>query len=502
MDALWLGSLLGSWMVVFLSAVVANLPRVNARVLRFHVALMLLPVAVSLAGVVAAPPEVAAGAWRADALGWFFALYVSVLSAAIQRFSLRYLQGDIAYRRYFLFLVITTGASCLTWISDDMRAFALSWAVMAFGLVALVALKREWSPVAAVATRMAVTFAVGVLACAAALGYLAGATGTWRLSEALARTAALGAGETAGLGILFAVAALILAGQWPFQRWLLESAVTPTPVSAVMHAGIVNAGGLLLARVSPLFDAAGSGVHLLLLGAAWLSVLLGTGIALVHVDYKRQLVASTMAQMGLMLVQCAVGAYDAALVHIVLHGLFKATLFLRSGSVVPHPATRFVPAGVPSRRHLALGAALGVLLGGAYWAEAPGEPARLLSALFLGASVALAWGQLPAFREGRWMGLAALAVLAVLAEGVRATLSAYLRAALPHGPQPDLAAAVLAASLFALSAAVLALVTRCPGTPLYARLYLCFVHLGEPRPAAMDRHPRYLATYGEEVGLR
>ena len=65
-----------------------------------------------------------------------------------------------------------------------------------------------------------------------------------------------------------------------------------------------------------------------------ISVLLGSGISLVQVDYKRQLVGSTMSQMGFMLVQCALGVYSAAIIHLILHGIFKATLFLQSGSIV------------------------------------------------------------------------------------------------------------------------------------------------------------------------
>ncbi len=116
------------------------------------------------------------------------------------------------------------------------------------------------------------------------------------------------------------------------QRWLIESIVAPTPVSAIMHAGLVNAGGIILTRFSPLFNGGIASIILLLL--AGISVLIGTGISLVQVDYKRQLVGSTIAQMGFMLIQCALGAYIATIIHLILHGLFKATLFLQAGSAV------------------------------------------------------------------------------------------------------------------------------------------------------------------------
>lgn len=90
--------------------------------------------------------------------------------------------------------------------------------------------------------------------------------------------------------------------------------------------------GIILTRFSPIFDNSIALTILLIISS--ISVLIGSGISLVHVDYKRQLVGSTMSQMGFMLVQCAMGVYSAAIIHLILHGIFKATLFLQSGSVV------------------------------------------------------------------------------------------------------------------------------------------------------------------------
>ncbi|MBS4162715.1 NADH-quinone oxidoreductase subunit L, partial [Klebsiella pneumoniae] len=85
-------------------------------------------------------------------------------------------------------------------------------------------------------------------------------------------------------------------------------------------------------RFAPMFS--GDVLQIILLVPAALSVLLGTGMMIVQTDYKRQLAASTVAQMGFMLIQCALGAYIAAVIHLILHGLFKAALFLQAGSAV------------------------------------------------------------------------------------------------------------------------------------------------------------------------
>ena len=156
-------------------------------------------------------------------------------------------------------------------------------------------------------------------------------TGDWVIDPSQDYDVSMSYGLKLIVDLLLVIAVIIPAAQYPFQSWLIESVVAPTPVSAIMHA-IVNAGGIILTRFSPVFD---NNIALtLLLIISSISVLIGSGISLVHVDYKRQLVGSTMSQMGFMLVQCALGVYSAAIIHLILHGVFKATLFLQSGSIV------------------------------------------------------------------------------------------------------------------------------------------------------------------------
>ncbi|KJE26081.1 NADH-Ubiquinone/plastoquinone (complex I), various chains family protein [Geobacillus kaustophilus] len=491
----WFGwGWLASVAVVFISAAIWLNPRVPERYVHTHVWLLLLPGVAAAAGwIVASSLEV--GPWRFDAIGWLIAVYISLLSWAIQRFAVRYLHGDRVYRLYFSLLTWTTLAASLTWASGDVRLMALCWGLPLAGLVALTGLKKEWRPARFVARQMAAVFLLSWLAVATIAIWLGTATGEWTLPSALAaeRLVHLAAWEKAVMSGLLIVAAIIPAGQWPFHRWLMESAVTPTPVSAVMHAGLVNAGGLLLWRFSPLFS--GTGVHIALFAIAFCSILIGTGISLVHVDYKRQLVASTMAQMGVMLVQCALGAYGAAVVHLVLHGMFKATLFLQSGSVVP----RIGRAALPRGNGLFRGSLLfGALLGAAFWFASPDEPARLLSALLLGASAAVAWGRLADFREGRWIGLMSAAVLAFGSETVRHQFLALLHRGETSMFVPPASFEWTAGILFAAAALAAVLLANKRTSALGVRLYMHLVHLGEPRPAAMETHPRYLASYMKE----
>ena len=229
------------------------------------------------------------------------------------------------------------------------------------------------------------------------------ATGHWQLSLVLTENslAQLASWEKTCISLLLLLAVVIPAAQWPFHRWLLDSVVAPTPISAVMHAGIVNAGGIILTIFAPLFS--GSLAQIILLVLSSISVLLGTGIMLVHVDYKRQLVGSTIAQMGFMLIQCALGAYLAAIIHAVLHGLFKSTLFLQAGSAIHHDE----PTSLTNQHSkpflwIIAGGVLGLLVGIGSWLASPGVGYSLISALILGWSVTIAWTQFVAFGNGTY----------------------------------------------------------------------------------------------------
>jgi len=160
----------------------------------------------------------------------------------------------------------------------------------------------------------------------------------------------LSVGALVGIAGLLTAAAMIQSALIPFHGWLLSSMTAPTPVSAFMHAGLVNAGGLLLARFAPVV----AGVPEVMLAVAVLgalSALLAQAWMLVQVDVKRQLGCSTVAQMGFMVLQCGLGFFAAAIAHLILHGFYKAYLFLSSGSVVvmksPHAETSDA-SGLPS----------------------------------------------------------------------------------------------------------------------------------------------------------
>ena len=212
----------------------------------------------------------------------------------------------------------------------------ISWGCTLLGLTILISLTSAWKVTREAAKVTGKLFLLSWVALISAVLWIGLSTGEWHYSVALneAHLSMISGLAQFGINLLIVLAVMIPAAQWPFQRWLIESVAAPTPVSAIMHAGIVNAGGIMLTRFSGIFS--GDIASIVLLIFASISVLLGAGISLVHVDYKRLLVGSTIGQMGFMLIQCALGAYIPAIIHLILHGLFKATLFLRSGSAVRH----------------------------------------------------------------------------------------------------------------------------------------------------------------------
>ncbi len=129
------------------------------------------------------------------------------------------------------------------------------------------------------------------------------------------------------------LAAFTQSGGWPFHGWLISSLNSPTPISAFMHAGLINGGGLLLARFAPIFFHEGLFLNILFILAV-ITLILGGIWKLLQSDIKRMLACSTMTQMGFMMMQCGLGLFPAALAHLCWHGLFKAFLFLRCGSTI------------------------------------------------------------------------------------------------------------------------------------------------------------------------
>jgi len=265
-------------------------------------------------------------------------LLVSFVGFVVSRFSIRYLDGEKMQGRYFRWLGFTIGAVSLMVVAGNLLLFFAAWVATSFGLHQLLLHYRH----RAAAHRAAWTkFAISRLGDAFLVGALVltyKTFGTFELSELFSRVHDLVAtsqvmASHVAIGWLLVLGAVTKSAQFPFHTWLPDTMETPTPVSALMHAGIVNAGGYLIIRMSPLVALAPTALITLAIMGAFTACFAGV-VMMTQTSVKRSLAYSTIAQMGFMMLQCGVGAFSAAMLHILAHSLYKAHAFLGSGSVV------------------------------------------------------------------------------------------------------------------------------------------------------------------------
>lgn len=265
-----------------------------------------------------------------DQLSLIMMLLVGFVAISIALFSQRFLQGDRKRGHFYLNLIVLVGAVFVMVCANHIVLLFLAWTVSNLILSRMMQHKREWQAAQNAARYARHNFLFGSLCLAVFLGFVYLQTGQTSIQMLLQHPLH---GTMAGLSTVFLIlTAMSQSALWPFHRWLTSSLNSPTPVSALMHAGLVNGGGFLLARFAPIVLAHHSLLMMLfIVGVA--SALLGTLWKLMQSDIKRMLACSTMGQMGFMVAQCGLGLFPAAVAHLCFHGLFKAYLFLSSGSI-------------------------------------------------------------------------------------------------------------------------------------------------------------------------
>lgn len=135
------------------------------------------------------------------------------------------------------------------------------------------------------------------------------------------------------IAIFIMISAIIKSAGFPFHIWLPFTLEGPNPVSALMHAGIVNAGAFIANRFAPLFIHGDIALHVALI-IGFITAILGSALMLMQNDIKKALAYSTVGQMGYMMLEIGSGAFSLAIYHMMVHGIFKASLFLGSGGII------------------------------------------------------------------------------------------------------------------------------------------------------------------------
>jgi len=288
-----------------------------------------------LAAVSAGVAPVDAFGVRVDGLTAVMWTAVTFFSGIVHSYSRRYMAGDARVDRFFGLVFGFTIAVMVLVAADAFALFVLAWLAMGAAMAGLIGHVDGW-PQAQTAARLAGRYFVasGVLV-AAALTTLWWHTGVTSVSAVPDELTAATPTVVVAAGALLLLAAMVQSALIPFHTWLLSSMTAPTPASALMHAGFVNAGGILLVRFAPVVSAdAGLMLAIVAVGAA--SAIFGKLLKTVQTDVKRALGCSTIGQMGFMILQAGLGFFAAAVAHLVLHGFYKAYQFLSSGDRVEH----------------------------------------------------------------------------------------------------------------------------------------------------------------------
>ncbi|WP_256295948.1 proton-conducting transporter transmembrane domain-containing protein [Haloarchaeobius salinus] len=310
---------------------------------------------------------------------------VTFFGGIVHSYARRYMAGSRTIDRFFGRVFAFTLVVLVLVAADSLVLFWLAWLAMGLVMADLIGHVEGWAQARAAGALAQRYF----LASSALLG-VALATLWW---ETGATTVSGLAGATSSTPVLLAagglvVAAMVQSALVPFHTWLLSSMTAPTPASALMHAGFVNAGGILLVRFAPVVTVEPAVMlGVVLVGAA--SALGGKLLKTVQTDVKGTLGCSTVGQMGFMLLQAGLGFFGAAITHLILHGFYKAYQFLASGSRVEHTA----PNGTSDDGSTgAVGVAviaLTALAGGGLFAALTGKGTALDSGLLLAGLVVL-----------------------------------------------------------------------------------------------------------------
>lgn len=280
-----------------------------------------------------------------DRLTAVMMVLITGVSTVIHVFSVRYLRGDSGYARFFALLGFITFVILALVSSPNLLMLFVFWQLLSWVLYLILAFNFSHVPAYQNAFKTFIVHRVGDVAFLCGLVLTYHYFGTLEFAELFRRASEqthlisllpanlLDVSATSVITVLIFIGAMAKSAQFPLHVWLPDTMDSPTPVSALMHAGIVNAGGFLLNRLAPLYALSPDVLHIVfIVGAA--TVLLGASMMLVQNDIKKTLGFSTMGQMGYMIMECGLGAFALAIFHLIAHGLFKASLFLSAGTVI------------------------------------------------------------------------------------------------------------------------------------------------------------------------
>lgn len=429
-------------------------------------------------------------ALRLDALSVMMSWLVTLLGTLLIQFSRNYLDGDPRQKLFFIRLYLTISAVLLMVLSGNLWQLTLAWIGTSLALHELLVFYPERPRAIRAARKKFVIARIGDACLIVAVALIAQAFGTADLGMIhTAASAALADGNipagAAIAAILIVIVAALKSAMFPSHGWLLEVMETPTPVSALLHAGLLNAGIFLVVRFGELvFLSTPALILLIVLGG--FTAIFASSAMITQSSVKVSLAYSSAAHMGFMLMLCGFGAHTVAIMHLIAHSCYKAHAFLSSGSIIeyvrntgaqkldkaPHPLSLLVNMAISVAVFLVVAATLGIDV-----TKRPGETAMIT--IFM---IAVAYllvkgnsGKAPIQVIGRTMLMAALVTVAFFAlEVVAEALLGRVVAVYPALDTPAMIAVVLAVVAFGIVMVFSAFLPALVNHPVWRALY---VHL-------------------------
>jgi NADH-quinone oxidoreductase subunit L len=277
-----------------------------------------------------------------DRLSAVMMVLISVVGSIIYRYSVNYMYQDPGYRRFLALIGFTTFVLLCMVSSANLVMLFVFWQLLSY-LLYLLAHNLTHVATLEGAFRTFTFLRVGDVAFLAGIVLAHSLYGTIEFQELFARASDTPilltplpgieiSGATAVTLLIF-IGAMSKSAQFPLHIWLPPALYAPTPVHALLHGGIINAGGFLINRLAPLYGLSPTTLHVAFV-IGTLTAILGASMMLTQNDIKKTLGFSTIGQMGYMIMECGLGAFALAVFHLMAHGLFKATVFLNCGNVI------------------------------------------------------------------------------------------------------------------------------------------------------------------------
>ena len=272
---------------------------------------------------------------RFDLIESLMLLLVTFLGWVIVNYSRGYMAGDPKESLYITRFMHTLASVTLLVMTNSLIVFLIAWVLTGLALHGLLTLYPTRQAAVIVAHKKFLASRLGDFTLLCGVLLLAAQTGSFEMNEVADHIAKL---HQIPLPIhvaalLLAISAIIKSAQFPLHGWLIQVMEAPTPVSALLHAGVVNLGGFMLIRLAPVINTT-QAAQALLVAVGCLTATIGSLVMTTRISIKVHLAWSTCAQMGFMLMECGLGLYDLAFLHLLAHSLYKANEFLGSGRTV------------------------------------------------------------------------------------------------------------------------------------------------------------------------